>query len=260
MIRSVFLTLLLSLSTGCGQSPDAKPSAESAKKADEKKDASLVIISDWKEWKKQDTGPEAKVEIKTEFPEPNPPKDVKRAELPEEAKKAGVLVLGAGEPFSAVKYEGDVEKLLPLKGYEISWDGMRIEGGDFFGALTFPVGRKDQCVSLVTGGWGGWVVGVSSINHAYASENETTRSFEFADGRWYRFTLQVTPEVIRLLIDGKEQFKVDVWGRPLTMHFSEIQKCVPLGFSSYRTSGAIRNVQIRKLAEGELKPEEDPAQ
>jgi hypothetical protein len=77
-------------------------------------------------------------------------------------------------------------------------------------------------------------------------------------GRWYRFTLQVTPEVIRLLLDGKEQFKVDVRDKPLTMHPSEIQRCVPLGFSSYQTTGAIRNLQIRKLAKDELKPDEVP--
>ena len=254
MIRTFLTLLCMGTCIAC----DDKPAVPAAP---EKKAPAVRIISDWSEWKKQDTGPAAKVEIKPDVPETNPPKDVKRPELPAEAKKAGVLILGAGEPFSAVKYEGK-EDILPREGYEISWDAMRVEGGDFFAALTFPVGKReegkeDKCVSFVTGGWGGWVVGISSIGHQFASENETTRSFEFQNGRWYRFTLQVTPEVIRALIDGKDQFKVDIRDKALSMHPSEIQQCVPLGFSSYQTTGAIRNVQIRKLAAGELKPDEE---
>jgi hypothetical protein len=257
MIR-VFLTILsFTTCVACDEKPAAPTAPEKKSTA-----PAVHIVSDWSDWKKQDTGPAAKVEVKPDVPEPNPPKDVKRPELPEEAKKAGVLVLGAGEPFSAVKYEGQAD-LLPRDGYEISWDGMRIDGGDFFATLTFPVGKpekgkEDKCVSFVTGGWSGWVIGISSINHQFASENETTRSFEFQNGRWYRFTLQVTPEVIRALIDGKEQFKTDVRDKSLSMHPSEIQRCVPLGFSSYQTTGAIRNLQIRKLAPGELKPDEEP--
>lgn len=255
MIRTFFTVLVMGTCVACGEKPAAPAPAGN-------KTPAVHIVSDWSHWKKQDTGPAAKVEVKPDVPETNAPKDVKRPELPAEAKKAGVLVLGAGEPFSAVKYEGK-DDILPRDGYEISWDAMRIDGGDFFTALTFPVGKpgadkKEKCVSLVVGGWGGWVVGISSINHQFASENESTRSYEFQNGRWYRFTLQVTPEVIRVLIDGKEQFKIDVRDKQLTMHPSEIQTCVPLGFSSYQTTGAIRNLQIRKLATGELKPDELP--
>lgn len=251
MIRLLTLVCLSACTVSCDDKPVAAAPAEK-----------IFVVSDWADWKKQDTAGAEKVEVKTEIPEPNAPKDVQRAELPAEAKKAGVLVLGAGEPFSAVKYEGK-EDILPREGYEISWDAMRVEGGDFFAALVFPVGPKtkdgkDKCVSLVAGGWGGMVVGVSAINHQYANENESTRSFEFKNGRWYRFTLQVTPDVIRCLIDGQEQFKVGVRDKHLNMHVSEIQSCEPLGFSSYQTTGAIRHVQIRRLKKDEVLPEEDP--
>jgi hypothetical protein len=33
---------------------------------------------------------------------------------------------------------------------------------------------------------------------------------------------------------------------------------MPLGFASYQTTGAIRNLQIRPLKQGELKPDEFP--
>ena len=254
MIRTLLTLACMGTCTACDTKPGGTPPAA----VPDKSAPAVRIVSDWADWKKQDTGPAAKVEVKPDVPETNAPEG-KRPELPAEAKKAGVLVLGAGEPFSTVKYEGR-EEILPREGYEISWDAMRISGEDFFAALTFPVGKKtaegkDRCVTLVAGGWGGWVVGLSSLNHQFASENETTRSFEFKTGRWYRFTLQVTPEVIRAVIDGKEQFKVDVRDKQLSMHPSEIQTCVPLGFASYQTAGAIRNLQIRKLAEGELKPD-----
>lgn len=252
MIRYFLSLCCLTACVACDEKPAAAVS--------EKKPA-VYTVSDWADWKKQDTGPEAKVEVKAEIAEPNPAKDAKPAALSAEAKKAGVLIIGPGAPFSAVKYEGKAD-ILPREGYEIAWDAMRVEGSDFFAALTFPVGKpeegkKERCVTLVTGGWGGWVVGISSIGHQFASENESTRSYEFVSGRWYRFTLQVTPEVIRCLIDGKEQFKVDVRDKALTMHPSEIQRCEPLGFASYETKGAIRNLQIRKLEPGELKPDDD---
>lgn len=110
-------------------------------------------MSDWSEWKQQDTGPAAKVEIRKDLAETDPDKEAPAAPaLSEAASKAGVLVLGTGEPMSAVKYEGPMERI-PLEGYEISWDGMRVDGNDFFCALTFPVGKPDRCVTLVTGGW-----------------------------------------------------------------------------------------------------------
>ncbi|HWB04695.1 MAG TPA: hypothetical protein VG796_16825 [Verrucomicrobiales bacterium] len=262
MIRSLTTLLCLSaLYTACGEKP-AAPGTPAAPAATDKKAPAVRIISDWGDWKKQDSGASAKIEIKKDLPEKDPPKDDKRPKLPPEAEKAGVLVLSGGDLMSLVKYEGK-EDILPREGYEIAWDAMRVEGNDFFSALTFPVGKpgkdgKDKCVTFVNGGWGGWVVGISSIGHQFASENESTRSYEFKNGRWYRFTLQVTPEVIRCLIDGKEQFKVDIRDKALTMHPSEIQRCIPLGFSTYQTTGAIRNLQIRKLAKDELKPDEVP--
>ena len=49
---------------------------------------------------------------------------------------------------------------VPTNNYEISLEAMRVEGSDFFCALTFPVGN-DPC-SFIVGGWGGGVVGLSS--------------------------------------------------------------------------------------------------
>jgi hypothetical protein len=188
------------------------------------------------------------VSVVPDLPETKPVEG--RPPLSAEAQKAGVLVLERGEPFTVVRYEGKAPLLVDE--YEISWDAMRVEGNDFFASLTFPVGSKEQCATFVTGGWGGWTTGISSIGHQFANENETSGSMEFATGRWYTFTLQVNTKCLRGLIDGKEQFKVGLKGKTIGMHPSEITKSMPLGFASYSTKGAIRNVRVRALKAGEL--------
>ena len=143
------------------------------------------VVADWSEWKLQETAPEGKMAVVPEVKETEPVAG--RAPLGEGAKKAGVLLLGPGEPFSIVKYEG--KQPLPVDNYEVRWEAMRVDGSDFFAALTFPVGSAEQCATFVNGGWGGWVTGVSSLNDLFANENETTGSVEFQQGRWYEFTL-----------------------------------------------------------------------
>ena len=226
----------------CGQGP-AAGEGKAAVKADKG-----WTVSDWGEWKQQDTGPEAKISVVAELPEVK--EGAATQPVSGEAKKAGVLVLERGEPFTVVRYEGKAPLLVDE--YEISWEAARLEGNDFFASLTFPVGSREKCATFVTGGWGGWTTGVSSIGHQFANENETTGSMEFASGRWYAFTLQVNTMCLRGLIDGKEQFKVGLKGKAIDMHPSEITKSMPLGFASYSTKGAIRNVKVRPLKVGEL--------
>lgn len=212
------------------------------------------VVADWSEWKLQETAPEGKMAVVPEVKETEPVAG--RAPLGENAKKAGVLLLGPGEPFSIVKYEG--KQPLPLDNYEVRWEAMRVDGSDFFAALTFPVGSAEQCATFVNGGWGGWVTGVSCLNELFANENETTGSVEFQQGRWYEFTLQVNRECLRALIDGKEKFKVSLKGKTIGMHPSDIRKSVPFGFATYSTKGAVRNVRIRPLKPGELVAPEEP--
>lgn len=227
----------------CGETPGGAvvPAAVKAAEAG-------WTVSDWTEWKQQDTGPEAKVTVVAEMAEKKPVEG--RPPLGAEAKQAGVLLLGRGEPFAVVRYEG--KRPLLVDQYEISWEAMRVEGNDFFASLTFPVGSKEKCATFVTGGWGGWTTGISTLQHQFANENETTGSMSFETGRWYGFVLQVNTGCLRGLIDGKEQFKVGLKGKTIDMHPSEIKKTMPLGFASYSTQGAIRNVRIRPLKVGEL--------
>jgi len=66
--------------------------------------------------------------------------------------------------------------------YEISLEAMRVTGTDFFCGLTFPVDAN--CCSLILGGWGGSVCGLSSLDYYDAADNETTTVIDFEKGRW----------------------------------------------------------------------------
>ena len=84
------------------------------------------------------------------------------------AVEKGVIVLNQGSDMTGITWTGDA---LPKMNYEVSVLAQRIEGNDFFCGLTFEVG-DDPC-SLIIGGWGGGVVGISSLNGLDAANNET---------------------------------------------------------------------------------------
>jgi hypothetical protein len=158
----------------------------------------------------------------------------------------GAIVLETGGPMSAV-----VSTLadLPKVDYEFSFEAKRTEGRDFFAAATFPVG--DSFITLINGGWGGSVTGLSSLNGSDASENETRRFIKYEDNTWYRFRVQVTAKVIRGWVDDKETFAVNYEGQQVKTRI-ETRGHQPLGFASYRTAGAVRAVKVRKLIEAEI--------
>ena len=80
-------------------------------------------------------------------------------------------MLDFGSSMTGVTYQG---KDLPRTDYEIRLEAQRIDGTDFFCGLTFPV--HDAHLSLIVGGWGGSLVGLSSLDGKDASRNETRPS------------------------------------------------------------------------------------
>ena len=69
----------------------------------------------------------------------------------------------------------------PKMNYVVILEAKRIKGSDFFCGLTFPF--NDEFATLIVGGWGGTVVGLSSIGGLDASENETARMKKFEKER-----------------------------------------------------------------------------
>lgn len=134
----------------------------------------------------------------------------------------------------------------PTSGYEIRFEAARLEGNDFFAAITFPV--KDSFCSWINGGWDGTTVGLSNLDGNDASENDTSTVRDFTQGRWYAFRLAVTDTRIQAWIDGAVVIDVDIRGRRVALRFDDIDLCTPLGFSSYGTTGGLRRIEYRKLA------------
>lgn len=161
--------------------------------------------------------------------------------------KDGAIVLGTGEKMTGITYD---RKDFPKTDYEVVLEGKRVEGRDFFATTTFPVG--DSYCSLVVGGWGGMVTGISSINGADASENETTGAKEFKTGEWYKIRIRVTDQNIRAWIGDEEVVDLDLKGRKVSTRF-ECEPCQPFGICTWDTTGAVRNIKVRKLTEAEIK-------
>lgn len=155
----------------------------------------------------------------------------------------GAIVLEAGTTLSGITRTRGAA--LPRSNYEISLEAMKLAGSDFFCGLTFPAG-KTACTFIV-GGWAGMVVGISSIDYADASENETTQGMEFADNRWYRIRVRVTDEKIEAWIDDTQMVDLPLAGRKISLRPGDIQKSLPLGIASYMTRAALRDIRLRRL-------------
>jgi hypothetical protein len=135
--------------------------------------------------------------------------------------------------------------------YEVSLEAMRVAGSDFFCGLTFPV--QNTFCSLILGGWGGSVVGLSNLEGADASENETTQFISFENGRWYRVRLRVSESRIEAWIEQKKVVDVVTTGRKISLRFGDIELSKPFGISSWMTSAAVREIKLRAI-EGPADP------
>ena len=154
----------------------------------------------------------------------------------------GAIVLEMGNNMTGITWTDAVK--LPTIDYEISLEAKRIDGDDFFCGLTFPV--KDKALSLILGGWGGATVGLSSIDDADASSNETTSYVDFDRNHWYKVRLRVTEAKVQAWLDGKSIVDVKIAGRKLSIR-SEVELSRPFGISTWLTKAAIRNIEIRLL-------------
>ena len=158
--------------------------------------------------------------------------------------EGGAIVLTAGQPLTGVTWTG----AFPATGYELRFEARRLVGGDFFASVTFPAGGQQQYGTWVLGGWGGDIVGISSIDGWDASDNETRSYFNFENARWYKFRLQVTEERISAWIDDERVVNVEVRGRVVSLRPGDIKLSAPLGFSSYNTTGVVRGIEYRLVA------------
>ena len=153
----------------------------------------------------------------------------------------GQIILEAGSDLTGITWTG---RDLPESNYELALQAMRVAGRDFFAGVTFPVG--DSFCSLILGGWGGQVVGLSSINGMDASENETSQSVEFESGRWYDIRIRVTAGKIEAWLDNRQIINTNLKGNEVGVRI-EVEQSKPLGVASWRTKAALRDIRLRRL-------------
>jgi hypothetical protein len=155
---------------------------------------------------------------------------------------SGQINIGAGAELSGITWTNGT---LPKTDYEISLQAIKVEGGDFFCGLTFPV--ADSSCSLIIGGWGGAVIGLSSLDDNDASENETTRTKALDAGHWYQVRLRVTPAKIEAWLDKEKIINVSIVGRKVSLRPGSIYLSKPLGVATYETSAGIRDFKLRLI-------------
>lgn len=155
-----------------------------------------------------------------------------------------MILLPAGQPLTGVTWQGE----FPKSNYELRWEAVRLKGGDFFASVTLPAGGN--YATWVTGGWGGDIVGISSIDGWNANENETRMYFNFDTDRWYRFRIVVTDSRIQAWIDDERVINVNIAGRSIGLRPGDISLSAPLGFASYNTTGGIRKIEYRPVKAG----------
>jgi len=145
--------------------------------------------------------------------------------------------------MTAAKWTGEV----PQAPFELELEARRVDGTDFFCAVTFPARGADECLTLVIGGWGGATVGISSIDGKDASENETRSLMAFETGVWYRIKLLREGERIAVWINGEKMINVDTTGKQLSLRPGPVSDCAPFGLATWQTTGEVRGMRYRGL-------------
>ena len=216
-MKSFSISLLLLLGSFVGAFAEEKAPAPAAKE---------IVLFDGKSlanWEPVDIGGSGQVELEDDL-----------------------LIINQGESVSGVVYKKAAD--LPVINYEITLEAKRLQGVDFFVGLTFPVGDLKTCATLVCGGWGGSVTGISSIDNLDASENGTSSYQRYEDDKWYPVKLRVTADNLSAWVGDKQVIDEDIKGKKIAVRPGPIESYLPLSLTTFNTTAAIRNVKLTPLA------------
>lgn len=152
----------------------------------------------------------------------------------------GRLVINMGDGASGITWQ----KEFPKVNYEVQLEARKTVGNDFFCGMTFPV--NDEYCSLIVGGWGGPVVGLSCIDGLDASENETHILKRFDKDVWYKIKLVVDDKSIRAWVDEEKLVDFTYTGRKLSTR-PEVDLSKPFGICTWITTAELQNIWMREL-------------
>lgn len=150
----------------------------------------------------------------------------------------GHISLGMGDGCTGITWQGD----FPVVDYEIKLEAKKVSGNDFFCGMTFPV--SESFCSLIVGGWGGPVTGLSNIDGHDASDNETSALKKYEHNTWYAVHLIVTGEKIEARIDGETIVDFNYTGKNLSIR-PEVGLSKPFGICSWTTTAHLRNIRLK---------------
>ena len=174
----------------------------------------------------------------------------KAAEMPD-AGKAEVrdveAVMAPGGPMTGLRYDNWQGGGLPVRDYAVTCEAMRVDGGDFFASITFPVRSIETCATFIVGGWGGGLAGISSIDGQDAADNSTRSEQRFENGKWYRLKLEVREDEIKAWIDDRIVINTSIKGRTVAMRPGYIEKCAPFGLATFGSTGRVRSLIVQDL-------------
>jgi hypothetical protein len=146
-----------------------------------------------------------------------------------------------GTPMTGMHWTGEE---LPTTDYELEVTAARLMGTDFFCGLTFPVAESHA--TLILGGWGGSLTGISCIDGSDASTNETTRFLTYELGREYTARVRVTPTHITTWIDGERLHEVALKDKRIELR-TEVLPSRPLGYAAFLTRAGLSSLKLRRL-------------
>lgn len=152
----------------------------------------------------------------------------------------GSIVINYGDGCSGITWMDTFPKM----NYEVQLEARKMVGNDFFCGMTFPV--NDDFCSLIIGGWGGPVVGLSCVDGVDASENETQVLKNFEKKIWYTIRLQVSEEEIKAWVDEEKLVDFNYTNHDLSIR-PEVALSKPFGICTWLTTAELRNIWLRDL-------------
>ena len=150
------------------------------------------------------------------------------------------IILTRSDGCTGVTWDGE----FPTTNYQVTLEAKRLSGNDFFCSMTFPI-NKDYC-TLIVGGWGNMIVGLSNVDGEDALRNETNELGVFKNNQWYKVRLRVVGTKIEAWIDGEKYVNFETSGHSISIR-STMEVATPFGISAFDSIAAIKNVTLEYL-------------
>ena len=147
------------------------------------------------------------------------------------------VVIPQTSTIAGMTYRGTA----PTTPYVMHVDVTKRYGDDFFLGLTFPV--RDSHLTLVLGGWGGGVSGLSCIDGKDASDNATRHVEYFPNGKRQMVVLDVTDTRVVARLDGRVLVDADLTGKELGLR-TEVLASRPVGVATFATCSLIHSITV----------------